>query len=344
MPGTDSLVDMVNDMPEDLKPVTQKDDGAKDQSATGDAGGSGRSDSKKSDGSGADDRGDADDKSSKGGSGGPEKGSKEGSDGKDGSDKSKEPADDEPDGYVADEDADEDKPKDVPNASKDAVEPKSEPSNLSSELQFVVDNLPTLTVRGKTVKGTETFQVKAAGQLPEDFEFLSKRDELLFNQALAGQELRARELQSKFVQDRDTKSANEFSEKENKDIRKDIGDLQREGRLPRFKLQPDNPEFSEDPGVKEAQNVIDYMNKRNAEYLEAANKGGVLYHLSFKDAFAQMPRPKSTDNAQDNEDKERKQVTRQTAGAVTSGGNAPKRAHIARNMDELINRFESMEY
>lgn len=335
-----SLVDMVNEMPEDL---TQKDNGSTDELTTEptepteptDSNDSGGSDPKKSNGGGADDRGDVDDKSAKGGSGGTKEGSKKGTDGEGGTTEDK----DAEDSYVADEDD----PTDVEEPKSEPSEP-SEPTDLSPELQYVVANLPTLTVRGKTATGSKTYQVKAAGQLPEDFEFVTKREELLFNQALAGQELRARELQSQYIQEQNAKSATEFSEKENRDIRKDIGDLQREGRLVRFKVQPDNPKFSEDPGVKEAQDVIDYMNKRNSEYLESANKGGVLYHLSFKDAFEQMQRQKPTNDAQTNEDKERKQVARQTSGAVTGGGNAPQKPRIARSMDDLINRFETLEF
>lgn len=222
----------------------------------------------------------------------------------------------EPGGYLADEeDNDEDD-------GKPGEETKGQPGNLSSDLQYVVDNLPVLSVRGKTSPdgAVKTFQVKAAGQLPEEFEFASKREELLFTQALAGQELKAQQLQSQFYSNQQTKSAQEFSEKENKDIRRDIGVLQREGKLERFKLQPDDPKFNDDPGVVKAQGVIDYMNKVNAEYLELANKGGVLYHLSFRDAYRLMEQevPPKAESKQDKEDKERKTVTRKGAGAASS--------------------------
>lgn len=227
-----------------------------------------------------------------------------------------EPKSDDSEGYIADEggeEADEASPKE---------DKAGEPSGLSPDLQYVVDNLPTLYVRGKTSAdgAVKTFQVKAAGQLPEDFEFATKRDELLFTQALAGQELKAQQLQSKYYQDQQSKAANDFSERENRDIRKDIGDLQREGKLARFKLQPNDAKFNDDPAVKQAQEVIDYMNEVNGKYLEAANKGGVLYHLSFRDAYRLMQQdaPPKAETKQAKEDKERKDVTRKGAGSASS--------------------------
>jgi hypothetical protein len=149
----------------------------------------------------------------------------------------------------------------------------------------------------------------------------------LFSQAIAGQELKAQQLQTQYFQEQQNKAAQEFSDKENRDIRRDIGSLQREGRLERFKYAPDDRRFNEDPAVKEAQKVIDFMNERNSEYLDMANKGGVLYHLSFRDAYRLMQSEASSKapTRQQQEDRERKQVTRQTAGA-TSGtpSSAPK--------------------
>jgi hypothetical protein len=236
-----------------------------------------------------------------------EGGAKGGSEGDPGGDKGTEGAAEDT-GYVADEgDEDEDEAP-VDKTGK-------EPSSLSPDLQYVVDNLPTLQTRGKDGK---TYQVKAAGQLPDDFEFATKKDELLFNQALAGQELKAQQLQAQYNQNQQNQAANDFSEKENKDIRRDIGALQREGKLGKFQYAPDDPKFNDDPAVKDAQKVIDFMNEANAKYLEAANKGGVLYHLSFRDAYNLMPKDAPTNTAQQQEDKQRKQVARQTAGAASS--------------------------
>jgi hypothetical protein len=214
----------------------------------------------------------------------------------------------------------------------------------------VVDNLPTLSVRGRTGgenSAVRTFQVKAAGQLPEDFEFASKREELLFNQAIIGQEVSARELQASYKQQTQTKAAADFAEKENKDIRAGIAAMQREGKLARFKYQPDDARFAEDAPVKEAQEVIDFMNKRNAEYLDNANKGGVLYHLNFRDAYTMLQAEKgtsSTDTAQAKEDRERKGVARATAGAAGAPSNGLTKPRAAGSMQEILDRLETSEF
>ena len=271
------------------------------------------------------DRGAAGDPDKPSGEGGP----KGGPEGDPGGDPKAEGAADE--GYVADEgDQDEEEPAD---------ETAKEPSNLSPDLQYVVDNLPVLGVRGKDGK---TYQVKAAGQLPDDFEFATKKEELLFNQALAGQELKAQQLQAQYNTNQQNKSAQEFSEKENRDIRKDIGSLQREGKMGKFQYAPDDSRFNDDPAVKEAQKVIDFMNEANAKYLEAANKGGVLYHLSFRDAYNLMPKDAPKNQAQQQEDKQRKQVTRQMAGAASSPPTAQPKAATYYGVD-LKDMVDAME-
>jgi hypothetical protein len=247
----------------------------------------------------------------------------------------KEP-DGDPEGYIADE--------------VEVEEPKPEEQvatgEMTPEVKYIVDNLPDLNVRGTSEGKTKTFTVKAAGQLPEDFEFSSKREELLFNQALAGQELRAQQLQTKFQQDQASKQSTEFAEKEQNDIRKDIGDLQREGLIGKFKYQADDPKFDSDPPVKETQEIIDFMNKRNAEYLEQANKGGLYYHMSFRDAFTLMQAQKESkkiDNALDKEDAERKQVTRQNAGSKGAPSNGLTKPRIRANMEDVFAYIDALE-
>lgn len=228
---------------------------------------------------------------------------------------------------------------------KPAAEAKPTPSDLSPDLQYVVDNLPTLTVRGKQADGSaKVFQVKAAGQLPEDFEFVTKREELLFNQALAGQELKAQSLQQEFHTNQQTKAAQEFSEKENADIRRSIGEFQREGKIERFKYQPDDPKFNDDAGVKQAQEVIDHMNKLNENYLQEYNKnGGVLYHVDFKTAYQMLASTRSADTKetpQHKEDQQRRQVTRQLAGATGAPSNGTSKPRKHTSMSELINSLD----
>lgn len=244
------------------------------------------------------------------------------------------------DGYVADEAEDE------PPASKAPDKPGTTPSGLSPELEYVVGRLPILTVHGR--EGGEgqvkSYQVKAAGQLPENFEFTSKREELIFTQSLASQELKAQQLLNEFNYNKQQETSKQYDQQENADIRSDMGDLQREGKLAKFKYPPSDRRFNDDPAVKEAQAAIEYMNDKNATY----TKAGKLYRISFRDAFEQLQRAdtKTTPEAkaQGKEDADRKQVSRQTGAGRSASATPPPKARIARNMEDLISRIDTMEF
>jgi len=254
--------------------------------------------------------------------------------------KSAEPAKEPDPGYVADEVGDEDEP----SGSAAKLDPKKTETppetTLSPELQYVVDRLPVLSVRGKD----RTYQVKAAGQLPEDFEFASKHEELVFNQALAAQEFKAQQLLNEFNQNKQQETFREYSEKENEDIRHDIGDLQREGELPRFQYLPSDKRFNDDPAVKAVQTVMDYMQEKNDAYAKANRP----YRITFRDAYDQLQKQiakESPDNsAQAKEDKERAEVSRRTgAGRTTNNTPAPK-ARVARSMEDLLSRIDNYDF
>jgi len=244
---------------------------------------------------------------------------------------------DDDEGYAADElEGDED----------DEEEPTpQQSSDLSPELQYIVNNLPNLQVRGRTKPEGDirTFTIKAAGQLPDTFEFATKREELIFTQQLAAQELKAQQLQGTYQQDQQKQQATKYSEQENTDIRSDIGDLQREGLLPKFKYAPNDKKFDNDPAVAAAQDVMDYMNERNNDYA----KQNKLYRISFRDAYEQVAKREADKQAatrQSREDRERKTVSRQLAGAGSAPSNSVQRARPARSTEELMERINMLDF
>lgn len=248
-------------------------------------------------------------------------------------------ASDDDSGYIADELVD-DSTDD--NADQDDDTPTA--PELSPELTYIVNNLPDLTVRGKTANGNvKTYQVKAAGQLPEDFEFATKREELVFTQQLAAQELRAQNLQAQFQQKEQQKQTAKYSEQENADIRHDIGQLQREGKLAKFKYPSTDKRFNDDPAVKEAQSVMEYMNKKNEAYV----KEGKLYRISFADAYEQYQATKpdkTVKDAQAKEDKDRKEVTRRIGGSGSANAQDGVKMRPAPSMGALIERIDNLEW
>ena len=285
-------------------------------------------------GSGADDPRGGDGKSGDkpGGKGSPEDGS--GSDPK-GSEPAKEPGSDT--GYIADEVEDEGTKGTEPGKSQ---EQPSQTQTLTPELQYVVDRLPLLSVRGKD----RSYQVKAAGQLPEDFEFASKHEELVFNQALAAQEFKAQQLLNEYNSNKQRETFEEYSAKENEDIRHDIGDLQRENELPRFQYLPNDKRFNDDPAVKAVQEIMDYMQEKNDAYAKANRP----YRITFRDAYDQLQKQIAKSNpdtsAQAKEDKERAEVSRRTGAGRTANNTPAPKARVSRSMEDLMAQIDNYDF
>lgn len=241
----------------------------------------------------------------------------------------------EEEGFVADELEPDDEDNDVDE------EPEApEPSNLSPQQQYIYENLPTIQVKGQVgEKGqTRTFNVKTAQELPDNFLFATDRDRAIFTQDLADQSARATALLNQYTNDQQKAQYEQFEAKENADIQSDMADLQREGLLPRFKLQPNDPKFDSDPAVVEAQKVLDFMNKKNADYA-AANK---LFRLSYRDAYdIYQGQNKSPD--QDNEDKARKDVTRRLAGSTGASPSDTTKPRVRSGMtvDQILEMHEN---
>jgi hypothetical protein len=242
-------------------------------------------------------------------------------------------------GYVADEE-DEGGETTEPTPQTKTAEPL--PTGLSADLQYVVDRLPVLSVRGKD----RTYQVKAAGQLPEDFEFASKREELIFNQSLAAQELKADKLLNEYNSNQQRETYAKYSEQENTDVRHDIGDLQRENELPKFKYLSTDSRFNDDPAVKAVQEVLNYMNQKNSDYI--ANQKP--YRITFRDAYDQMvsqitkANAKGDTPAQKKEDTERKNVSRSTSSGRSTSSNPIPKAVVSRNMEDLMAKIDNLDF
>lgn len=237
---------------------------------------------------------------------------------------SEEPAADE-EGYTADQI--EEEPKDEP--AEDDAQP-IQTSALSPTQQYVYDNLPSLSVRGKagTDGEVKTFTVKVAQELPDNFEFASDRDRAIFNQDIADQTTRANQLTAQYTADQQKQTLTEFEARENADIQKDMSDLQREGLLPKFKLQPNDPGFEDSPEVKQAQEVLSLMNERNQKYAQE----GRLARISYRDAFdiwqgqqASKPNPELQ-----KEDSARKQVTEKIGGSQGASPDQVSKPRVSR--------------
>lgn len=231
--------------------------------------------------------------------------------------------------------------KDQPASAK-VETPEINTDGLNDETKYIVDNLPYITARIKDGDGVKEVQVKSPTQLPENFEFASKRDELLFINAQNAQENRALVLQSKFQQDQQNTQTQQFEERENAMIREDVAQLQKEGELARFKTKMDDPKFDEDPTTQEVQKVMDFMENRNQQYLAEYNQGRPFRHIGFREAFYMYQRTEAPKTAQAQEDKERKELANRLTGNQGLTSTEMKKATVrsGTRIEDILNRIE----
>ncbi len=241
--------------------------------------------------------------------------------GEDATEASEEP--DEEEGYYADEGIDEDDNVETPPVQNQNLDP-----NQNNDFaKFILASLPAINVVGEQNGKIVNLQVKRANDLPRDFLFTSEYDRQLFQQEIADQTLRARMLESEWTNRQNNQQATDFSKAEDRDIQIDIGDLQREGELRKFKYPPNDRRFNSDPAVIEMQEVLDFYNKENQRRLNESNQNGRLFsRLSYKDAYTLWRKENPKDSPQQKkEDNARKQASRKISN--TGQGSSVERKY-----------------
>lgn len=254
--------------------------------------------------------------------------------------KAKNPKEDE--GYTADElEPDEDAPT-VPEKQE------LDQNTLGPELKYVFDRLPHMTARIKDGSGgVKELRVKSPAELPEDFEFATKRDELLFQNAQTAQEIRATNLQSEYKQQELSAQGKEFMRREDEATREDIGKLQKSGALPKFKTSPDDPKFADDPSTKEVQTVLSYMNDRNNLYQKMYEQGRPARRIGFEEAFYmyryEHPAEKQVQGKEDAERREMANKVGGNRGLSTSQIKKPL-IHSGTRTQDILARLDAEEW
>lgn len=246
-----------------------------------------------------------------------------------------ESAEDDDEGYFADDGDSDD--------TTTAPELPAAPANFSAEEKYIVDNLPLISVRVKMADDSvKTMQVRSAAELPRDMRGIATPyEDKQFDLANTAQETRARELQTYYRQHQTQLETQEFEKKENQSIRDDIAELQREGEIPKFKAQPGTRAFDSDPAAQRVQEVIEFMNDRNAKYLERANKGGSYRHIGFAEAYELMSNGTKADskNSSTRKDAAKKLVSKQ-GGSTTKTSKAPV---SGKTLKDVASEFEDFE-
>ena len=246
------------------------------------------------------------------------------------------PKEDEDEGYFID---DGDEEEDI----KPIVENVKVNTGFTPEEQYIIDNLPLISVRVVMADDSiKTFQVRSGAELPRDMKGIASAYEAqMFNSATSLQESRARELQTYYRQNQANITSQEYEKKENLSIKEDVAELQREGEIPKFKAQPGTKDFNADPAAKVIDEVITFMNTKNAEYLEKSNKGYAYKHIGFAEAFKLMEKQdnSSKQNSSARKDAAKKLVSHQ--GSSSSKNYKPPVS--GRTMAELARDFEDFE-
>lgn len=246
-------------------------------------------------------------------------------------------------GYLANE---------IDPVKEEPVKPKEEvkaeevdTSGLNPEERYIVDNLPMIVARVKDGDKIKELQVKSWTQLPEDLEFASKRDELAFMNALTAQEHRARDLQVKFQQEAQQTQNTKFEQAENDGIRQDISELQQAGDLPKFKLKPEDKGFNDDPTTKSVQEILNYMEERNKQYLAEYNQGRPFRHIGFREAFYMFER-KKPETPQGKEDAQRKEIADKVNGNRSLSNRELKKPTVkaGTRVGDILDRIDQEEW
>lgn len=238
-------------------------------------------------------------------------------------------------GFFADEDDVEDtKEEELPAA----------PASFTPEEKYIVDNLPLISVRViMSDDSVKTVQVRSAAELPRDAKgYATFHEGEVFKQAVTAQEMKARELQAYYRQHQNQVQAQEFEKKENAAIREDIAELQRDGEIPKFKAQPGTRAFDNDPAAKIVQETIDFMNERNAKYLERSNRGGAYRHIGFAEAY-ELLHASSKDKFDVKDSSARREAARKLVSKQGGSSKTAKAPVSGRTIKEVAAEFDDFE-
>jgi hypothetical protein len=210
---------------------------------------------------------------------------------------------------------------------------------------YVYDKLPVIKANIIVDGVPQTVSVKIPSQLPPNFEFASKQEEVIFNNSLAEQTNNATRFQNEYYQRQDEVANEQFRRAENKEIKDEIASLQREGLLPAFTK---NTSVDSDPKAELARKVLEFYETENSRRIQESNTTGRPFsRITYRDAFEKYVAKNPVEKVEDKttkelakEDAERKEITsknsilnRNSAGD-TSKDDSPK-VPRTRNLSDM---------
>lgn len=238
--------------------------------------------------------------------------------------------------------------------------PQSPPTDAAgvilspAEQKYVVDNIgEPLVIRGVQGTGDDAKEVELKvfdpTQIPRDFQFGSQADLLAAQQGFQRLENKAQQLLGNFRNEQSQIQNNDFEKRENESIRQDVAELQKDGFFPKFKIQPGQKGFDNDPASQQMAEVLNIMTKTNDRYMKEYEQGRPYKHIGFKEAFDISERlgdSKKKETAQKEEDQERKEIANKVSsgkGLSTSKVVKPTIKHGTTTRD-ILNRIENGDF
>lgn len=182
------------------------------------------------------------------------------------------------------------------------------------EEKFIYNSLDYITVKGKD---GEELSVKLPTQLPDDFEFASKKAEAQFYSAMSAQSSKAEKLMNKITSDREQTTKQEQEKAELDAIIADVDRLQDDGIVPKIKAKPGTEEFNTDPSVQLVNKILDFRDEYNRKH-KGENISSYTAGLIYK---AKNPKEFETedDKRRASQDKSRQKAASRVATKSTTG-------------------------
>lgn len=175
--------------------------------------------------------------------------------------------------------------------------------------KIIYNSLPYIQAEGKD---GETYSVKTPDQLPDDFEFASKKAEAKFYNDLQAQEMKATKMSEALNARIQRTQAEEAQRQEAIRVINEIEELQKSGDLPTPTAKQGSKDFDYDPAVELINKVLNYRETRMKEGL----------NLSVKDSYLlyKAQHPADFEKKESKGDAERANVAKKIAGSSKASG------------------------
>lgn len=181
-------------------------------------------------------------------------------------------------------------------------------NQLPPQNKLIYNALPYITAEGKDGDIT----VKTPDQLPEDFEFKSKKAEMKFQNDLQAQEMKAEKMSEALNARAERMQYEQAQRAEAVKVITEIEKLQKDGDLPTPKAKQGTAEFDKDDAVVLINKVLGYRSARQAEGVNLTIKDSLMLYKA--------QHPEEFEKKEARGDIERKNIAKKIAGGGKASG------------------------